>query len=67
MLGNSLYGVVKLTKNADSDKYGYNDYGIGFHQRSEFLWTHGNWAKNVIILGVDNSSSAHLDNKNTMY
>ena len=51
MLGNCLYGVVKLTKNADSDKYGYNDYGIGFRQRSEFLWTHGNWAKNVIILG----------------
>ena len=31
MLGNCLYGVVKWTKNADSDKYGYNDYGIGFH------------------------------------
>ena len=32
--GNCLFGAVKLTKNADSDKYKYTGYGIGFHSRS---------------------------------
>ena len=36
--GNSLFGTVKLTKNADSDKYKYSCYGNG----SKF-------GKNVII------------------
>ena len=29
-LGNSLFGAVKLTKNAYPDKYRYSGYGIGF-------------------------------------
>ena len=29
-LTNALFGVVKLTKNADIDKYRYSGYGIGF-------------------------------------
>ena len=28
--GNSLFGAIKLTKNADFDKYKYSGYGIGF-------------------------------------
>ena len=35
MLGNSFFGAVKLTKNADPDKYGYSGYGIGI--RCTFL------------------------------
>ena len=35
-LGNCLFGSVKLTKNADLDKYKYSGYGIGFDSRSEF-------------------------------
>ena len=27
-LGNCLFGVMALTKNADPDKYGYSGYGI---------------------------------------
>ena len=27
ILGNSLFGDVKLTKNVDSDKYSYSGYG----------------------------------------
>ena len=30
MLGNSLFGTVKLTKNVDPDKYRYSGYDIGF-------------------------------------
>ena len=58
-LGNSLFGPVKLTKNADLDKYKYTGYGIGFDFRSECLFTD---EKNVIIFGADMSSSAHIDN-----
>ena len=29
-LANALFGAVKLTKNADIDKYRYFGYGIGF-------------------------------------
>ena len=32
-----LFRVVKLTKNADSDKYGYIVYGTEFEARSLFL------------------------------
>ena len=35
-LKNCLFGAVTLTKNADIDKYGYSDYGIGFDRRSSF-------------------------------
>ena len=37
-LGNCFFGSVKLTKNADLDKYKYTGYGIGFDSRSEFLF-----------------------------
>ena len=62
-LDNYLFGAVKLTKNADPDKYRYSDYGIGFHVRSQFSLSGSSWGKNVIIFGVDNSSSVHVDNK----
>ena len=29
ILGNCLFGAVKVTNNADPDKYGYSSYGIG--------------------------------------
>ena len=28
-LGNCMFGSVKVTKNADPDKYAYTGYGIG--------------------------------------
>ena len=60
---NCLFGFVKLTKNADPDKYKYAGYSIGFDSRSEFLFTDGNYGKNVIIFGADMSSWMHVDNK----
>ena len=54
---------MKLTKNADPDKYGYSGYGIGFDARSQFLWSCSEWGKKVVIFGVDNSSSVPVDNK----
>ena len=50
-------------KNADPDKHGYGGYRIGFNTRSKFSLSDGCWDKNVIVFGVDNSSSEHVDNK----
>ena len=55
-------GVVKLTKNADPDKYSYSGYGIKFDSQSRFLISNSK-GKNVIIFGVGNSFSVHTDNK----
>ena len=63
-LNNCLFGSVELTKDADSDKYKYSGYGIGFDSRSEFSFTDGNMGGNVIVFGADISSSEHIDNKN---
>ena len=63
-LNNCSFRSVKLTKNADLDKYKYSGYGMGFDSRSEFLFTDGSFGKNVIIFGADISWSMHIDNKN---
>ena len=52
-LGNCLFGSVKLTKNADPDKYKCTGYGIGFDSRSEFLFENGTYGKNVDNKGKD--------------
>ena len=62
-LKNCLFGAVTLTKNADIDKYGYSGYGIGFDRRGSFSFPGGGSGQNVIIFGVDMSSSVHVDNK----
>ena len=63
-LGSCLFGSVKLTNNADPDKYKYCAYSIGLDSRSEFSFTDGSMGKNVIIFGADLSSSVHTENKN---
>ena len=62
-LKNCLFGVVTLTKNADIDKYKYSGYGIGFGRRSSFSFPSGGFGQNILIFGVDMSSSVHIDNK----
>ena len=62
-LKNSLFGAVTLTKNTDIDKYQYSGYGIRFDRKSSFSFPNGGFGQNVIIFGVDISSSAHVDNK----
>ena len=44
-LSNCFFGSVKLTKNADRDKYKYTTYDIGFYSSSEFLITDGSYEK----------------------
>ena len=54
-----------MTKNADIDRSGYSGYGIGFDRRSSFSFSGGGFGQNVLIFGVDMSSSTHIDNKKT--
>ena len=58
-----LFGAVTLTKNGDFDKYKYSGYGIGLDRRSSFSFPSGGFGQNILIFGVDMSSSAHIDNK----
>ena len=59
-LKNCLSGAVTLSKNADIDKYGYSGYGMGFDRRSSFSFPCDGFGQNVLIFGVDISSSDHL-------
>ena len=62
-LANGLFGAVKLTKHTDVDKYKYFGYGIGFDGHGFFSQSSGGSGRNVIIFGVDMSSSTKIDNK----
>ena len=53
----------KLAKNANLVKHLYSGYGTGFDTRIEFSLHDGGVGKNVIVFGVDMSSSVHIDNK----
>ena len=62
-LKNCLFGAVTLTKNADVEKYKYSGYGIGFDRRLSFSFPGGGFGQNVLIFGVDMSSTTHIDNR----
>ena len=59
-----LLGNVKITTNADPNKYSFSGYGIGFDSHSHFLIPNFDLGKNVIIFGVDMSSSVRANNEN---
>ena len=63
VLENCLFGKIKMTKNADAQKYKYQGHGIGFDLTGNFTHPEGNSGKNVIILGVDMANSKHANNK----
>ena len=50
-LGNSLFGDVKLTKNADFNKYKFSRYGISFDTQGCFSLSDGSrFGKNVMYI-----------------
>ena len=57
-----MFGAVKLTKNADIEKYKYSGYGTGLDRQEIFSIGNG-FGCNVIIFGVDMSSSVYIYNK----
>ena len=59
---NCLFRALNIVKNIDKEKYIYSGYRITFDSAGS--WNFGNgFAKNVVIFGVDNSSSSHADNR----
>ena len=61
-LKDCLFVAVKSTKNADPYKYSYSGNDIGFDSSLFFSLLNFDWDKNVVIFGVGNSSSLHIDN-----
>ena len=53
-LQNSLFGTVKLVKNADIYKHKYSGYCIGYDRCANFSVANG-FGKNLIIFGADMS------------
>ena len=54
---------MKLTKNADPDKYRYSGLGTGFDACAQLLWSDGScyfWCGYELILHVDNNKKGHL-------
>ena len=47
----------------DIDQYKYSGYGIGFDRKGEFSFGSNGFGRNVIILGVNMSSSVHAHKK----
>ena len=52
-----------MTKISDINKYKYSGYGIGFDRRGSYSHPSGGTGRNVIIFGVDMSSSTKIDSR----
>ena len=61
-LKNCLFDATNIVKNNDKSKYEYSGYGIPLAGAGE--WNFDNdFARNVVIFGVDKISSSHTDNR----
>ena len=58
---NCLFGATNTVKNSDKEEHVYRGYGITFDGADSFSFDN-DFAGNVIIFGVDNSSSSHSGN-----
>ena len=53
--------MTNIVKHRDQSKWEYSGYGIVFDGTGSWSFSNG-FAKNVVIFGVDNTSSSHTDN-----
>ena len=58
-----MFNVVKLSKNIDIDKFKYSGHSIGFDGHGYFSRPNGEFGCNVILFGVNMSSSVRVDKK----
>ena len=63
ILENFLFGSVKLSKNADINKYGYSGYRIEFDWCRSVSFPDTGLGRNAIIFGVYMSSSTKINNR----
>ena len=57
----ALWRYYYTKKNTDEEKYEYSGYGIPFYSADSWSFVNGS-ARNLLIFGVDNSSSSHAHN-----
>ena len=57
-----LFEVTSIAKDSDKGKYVYSGYGVTFDSAGPWSIDNG-FSRNIIIFGVDNSSSSHSDNR----
>ena len=62
-LQNALFGAMQITKNPDTSKYKYKEYGICFDGDALFNVGNINNGRNVVIFGVHEDSVIHSNNK----
>ena len=55
-----------MTRNSDINKYGYTGYRIVFDTKTSFLSSSDGFGENVMIFGVDMSSSVHNKKKDIL-
>ena len=56
-----LFGANNMVKDNDKEKYMYSGYEMAFDGKGSLSFNDA-FARNVTILGVDNSSSSHTEN-----
>ena len=61
-----LFRANNIVKNRDKEKYVYSRYGITFDSKGSCSFDIGT-ARNVIVFGVDSSSSSHVDNRKSNF
>ena len=59
---NSLFGAVKMIKNADCDTHSYSWYGNSFVLCGIFSSSNDGFGKMVVIFGADLGSYVLIDN-----
>ena len=57
-----MFGAVSLPKNANTDRYKYSRYRIGFDRHRSFSFPGTELGRNLIIFSVDMSSLTKIDN-----
>ena len=63
---NCLFGLSTIVKNNSKEKWVYNGYEIAFDGKGS--WSFSNdYARNVVIFGVDTSSSSHINNRKNRF
>ena len=61
-LKNCMFGATDIVKNSDKEKYVYSGYIIASEGKGSW-GVDNDFARNVVIFGVDDSSSFHTDNQ----
>ena len=63
-----MFVLINIIKRSDKSNYvyGFSVYGIGFDGTRSWSFCN-DFTRNVVIFGVDNSSSSHTDNGTTNF